>query len=420
MEMESPRRQSGTILPLILILITGILSGIVLDRQFLLQIIPHTVAGSASNSNRFQLLNEAWSIMQDDYVAWDDVDQQQLVYGAVNGLVNALGDTGHTRFLTPEELEDHNVSISAQFEGIGAFVEERDGNAVIVSPMDGSPAQRAGVQPGYIILAVDGEDVTGLDLEEVTSRIKGPAGTEVTVTFFDPDTEEVLDLTMTREVINIQNVTWVRIPGTNVAHLRISQFSRDVTDDLEAALREMEDEGIEGIALDLRNNPGGLLDEAVGVTSQFLDEGLVLQERDADGNIEDTGVKSGGLATDIPLVVLINEGSASASEITSGAIQDYGRAQLVGAKTFGTGTVLQQFQLSDGSALLMATAEWLTPNGRVIWHEGIVPDLVIEMPADSTILVPGQERDMTEAEFHNANDAQLLKALELLLEVVAD
>jgi carboxyl-terminal processing protease len=145
---------------------------------------------------------------------------------------------------------------------------------------------------------------------------------------------------------------------------------------------------------------------------------VVLQERDSDGNIDETRVESGGLATEMPLIVLINEGSASASEITAGAIQDYDRATLVGQKTFGTGTVLQQFQLSDGSALLMATAEWLTPNGRVIWHEGIVPDVVVEMPEDGVILVPGQERQMTEAEFQDANDAQLLRALELLLEAI--
>jgi carboxyl-terminal processing protease len=416
--METPRRQAGTIISLLLILITGILSGIVLDRQFLLRIVPHSGAGAASNSDRFQLLNETWSLMQNNYVAWDDVDQQELIYGALNGLVNALGDTGHTRFLTPAELEDHNTAIAAQFEGIGAFVEYRDAHAVIVSPMDGSPAQRAGVEPGYIILAVNGEDVTGLDLDEVTSLIKGPAGTEVTVTFLDPDTEEVIDLTMTREVINIENVTWARIPGTNIGHVRISQFSRDVTRDLREALEEMEAEGIEGVVLDLRNNPGGLLNEAVGVTSQFLGEGVVLQERDSDGNIDETRVESGGLATEMPLIVLINEGSASASEITAGAIQDYDRATLVGQKTFGTGTVLQQFQLSDGSALLMATAEWLTPNGRVIWHEGIVPDVVVEMPEDGVILVPGQERQMTEAEFQDANDAQLLRALELLLEAI--
>jgi carboxyl-terminal processing protease len=214
-------------------------------------------------------------------------------------------------------------------------------------------------------------------------------------------------------------VTWATIPGTNLAVLRISQFSGGVTDDVKTALREMQDQGIEGVVLDLRNNPGGLLDEAIGITSQFVSSGNVLLEQDARGNQQEVKVRTGGVATDLPMVVLINAGSASASEIVSGAIQDAGRAQIIGQTTFGTGTVLQEFPLSDGSSLLLATQEWLTPNGRVIWHQGIVPDVPVDQPISTSLLVPDAVRDMTIQQLQATEDAQFLQAVELLQQLTA-
>jgi carboxyl-terminal processing protease len=209
-------------------------------------------------------------------------------------------------------------------------------------------------------------------------------------------------------------VTWQQLPGTQIAHLRISAFSQGVTDDLEQALGEIRQQDLEGIILDLRSNPGGLLREAVGTTSQFLSGGNVLQVRDAQGNVEPIAVEEGGLAPDLPLVVLINQGSASASEIVSGALQDAERATLVGETTFGTGTVLNTFLLSDGSALLLATEEWLTPSGRVIWHQGIEPDVEVVLPDDATPLVPRLETDLSAGELRDSQDVQLLRALDLL------
>ncbi|MCA9869571.1 MAG: S41 family peptidase, partial [Anaerolineae bacterium] len=168
--------------------------------------------------------------------------------------------------------------------------------------------------------------------------------------------------------------------------------------------------------LDLRNNPGGLLDEAIGVASQFLSSGNVLQEQDAQGAVQDVPVRSGGIATDLPIVVLVNQGTASASEIVAGALQDDGRAQVLGETTFGTGTVLNEYNLSDGSALLLATEQWLTPKGRVIWHQGIEPDVIVSLPDGATSLYPGVEAEMTPEELQSSTDTQLLNALKLLTE----
>ena len=238
----------------------------------------------------------------------------------------------------------------------------------------------------------------------------------MTITFRDPDNGLVRDVTITRAKINLKNVTWAMLPGTTIAHLRIAAFSRGVTDELQSSLRQIKSDGASGIVLDLRNNPGGLLDEAVGVASQFLGSGNVLQVKDAAGQVRSIPVEPGGLAVDIPLVVLINQGSASASEIVAGALQDAGRASLVGETTFGTGTVLNHFGLSDGSELLLATQEWLTPKGRTIWHLGIQPDETVNLSTDVIPLTPKSEGVMTTAQLKASSDKQLLKAIEMLLQ----
>jgi carboxyl-terminal processing protease len=309
--------------------------------------------------------------------------------------------------------EQHSFT-QGQFEGIGAYVEMKDGHVVIVAPMDGSPAQQAGLHPGDIILKVDGENVAGLPIDQVVSRIVGPAGTSVTLSILTPDTGQTRDVTLVRAEITLENVIWQQLPGTQIAHVRIVAFSQGVTVDLQKALAEIQQQGLTGIILDLRSDPGGLLSEAVGTASQFLASGNVLLEKDAQGTITPVPVQDGGLAPDLPLVVLIDPGTASAAEIVSGALQDAGRAKLVGETTFGTGTVLNEFALSDGSALLLATEEWLTPEGRLIWHQGIAPDIQVTLPQGTSSLLPEAEAGMTPEQMQNSGDAQLLRALELL------
>jgi carboxyl-terminal processing protease len=329
-------------------------------------------------------------------------------------MVEALGDTGHSSFLTPEMVDLMRSVTEGQFEGIGAEIQMKDKRVVIVAPLDNSPAQRVGLRPGDIILQVNQESVTQLPLEQVVQRIRGPGGTTVTLTLLDPNTEQTRDVMVTRARVAVHNVTWQQLPGTMVVHVRIAGFSQGVTKDLRQALTTLEQQGLKHVVLDLRNNPGGLLNEAVATASQFLSSGTVLLERDAHGTTTPVSVQKHGVAPALPLVVLINQGTASAAEIVAGALQDAHRAILVGETTFGTGTVLKPFPLSDGAALMLAIEEWLTPNGRVIWHQGIAPDVVVSLTPPATPLLPDTERTLTAAQLRASDDAQLLHAVDLV------
>jgi len=397
----------------LLILLLGLGGGVLLDRTVLSAIVPLSTIPLDAMSD-FRLMGEAWNTIQQDYVDQSALDPQQLTYGAISGMVDALGDTGHSRFLSPEMVQQQHSALQGEYEGIGAYMEVKDGHVVISAPMDGSPAQRAGLRPGDIILKVDDQNVADLPLDQVVEHILGPAGTQVTLTILDPKTGNTRDVTLERAKITIDNVTWQQLPGTTIVHVRISSFSKGVTQDLKDTLAEIQGQGITGLVLDLRSNPGGLLDEAVGVTSQFLGKGNVLLVRDAQGKTSPVPVQSGGVALDIPMVVLVDQGTASAAEIVTGALQDAGRATVVGETTFGTGTVLQEFPLSDGSVLLLATQEWLTPEGRVIWHQGLQPDETVALPSDAEPLLPLTERDLTADQLQGSSDAQLLHALDLL------
>jgi carboxyl-terminal processing protease len=394
---------------IILALGLGLTGGIVIDRQVL-----NTSVAPTAGPN-FQLIQEAWRTIQQQYVDRSALQPQALTYGAISGMVDALGDNGHSRFLSPAMLAEEHNSLNGQFEGIGAEVQESNGHTVIVAPFDNSPAQQAGLLPGDVILKVNGDDVSDLPLYQVVQRIVGPAGSTVTLTILTPATGKLRDVTLTRAKINVHNVTWQQVPGTTIADVRIVEFSKGVSQDLQQALAEIKNQHLTGIILDLRNDPGGLLDEAIGVVSQFIGKGNVLEEQDATGKITPIPVSHQYPVTDLPMVVLINHGSASAAEITAGALQDAGRATLIGETTFGTGTVLNDFNLSDGSALLLAVQEWLTPKGRVIWHHGITPDDQVSLPTNAQLLLPEAERTLTAEQVQASSDAQLLRALKTLM-----
>jgi carboxyl-terminal processing protease len=416
MSTQRIARLTAVLFAILFALSLGLTGGVLLDRHIL------TAAASAPNEASdaeidLRLLAEAWEKIDRVYVDRDAVDSKQLTYGAIAGMVEALGDTGHSIFMTPDMLEAQSTLTQGAFEGIGAEVQMKDGHVVIVTPMDDSPALKAGLRPGDVILKVDDESTDGQELGEVIRWIRGPAGAKVVLTVVNPKDGDTREITVTRGRIALRNVTWTVIPGTTLAHIRISSFSRNVTEDLKEALQAVADQKLTGIVLDLRNNPGGLLQEAVGVASQFMREGTVVQVRDADGKVRSIGVEPDGVATARPLVVLINGGSASASEIVSGALQDAGRATVIGETTFGTGTVLQPYKLSDGSALMLAFEEWLTPKGRVIWHQGIEPDIEVKLPLDVTGVTPNSARSLTAEEVQNSGDAQLLRAVEQLMPV---
>ncbi len=393
---------------LVLTLALGLIGGVALDQVALGGI------GSLGAAADFRLISEAWRIIQNSYVDRSAVQPRTLTYGAISGMVDALGDTGHSRFLSPQMVQALRDLQRNKFEGVGAEIQIKAGHVVIVAPLDNSPALRAGLHTGDIILKVDGTEVTGLPLDQVVARVSGPAGTSVTMTILSPSSGQTREVTLLRASIQVHNVTWRQLPGSEVAHLRIASFGHGLTADLRGALTEINRSGLGGIILDLRNNPGGLLDEAVGAASQFLKDGNVLLEKDTRGTIKPIPVKPGGEATQIPLAALINGGTASAAEIMAGALSDAHRAKLVGIKTIGTGTVLNEFALSDGSALLLAVGEWLTPSAQVIWHKGITPQIVVALPAEVSPLLPEEERDLTVAQLYGSRDTQLLRALELL------
>ncbi len=374
-------------------------------------------AGCASSHQQepnLSLVSQAWDTIAQNYVDRSALDSKEMTYGAISGMIDALGDTGHSSFLTPQMVKELGRMERGEFKGVGIEINSKNGQVVVVSPMDGSPAEKAGVRPGDVILKVGGQDVADWPLSRVVQQISGRPGTKVTLTLLEPRTGHTRQVTLTRASIRLREVTWVRIPGTKIAHLRLASFDAGVTRDLKKALMDIRSAGLQTIVLDLRNNPGGLLSEAISVTSQFLDSGNVLLAKNTKGQVEPVPVEKGGFATAGPLVVLVNEGSASAAEIVAGALQDSHRARLIGQTTFGTGTVLEEFRLSDGSALLLAVQEWLTPSGHSFWHKGITPEFTMPLAGDAQPLFPTSEKEMTPEQLAQTQDRQLLKAVELV------
>ncbi len=384
----------------------GIWLGITVDRQ-----MSSYKAVPQSGVSQFELITQAWDLTRQVYVDRPAADPGKLAYGAIDGMITSLGDTGHSRFLTPEQVAQERNAEKGQFEGIGIEVQEKNGQVVVVAPIDGSPAQKAGLRPGDIILKVNG--TAPLDLQDAVQHILGPAGTQVTLTILSGG--QTRDVTLTRATINIESVTWSQLPGTTIAHVRIASFSSGTTDELRVALSAIKQQGDTAIIFDLRDDPGGLLDEAIGVASQFLKSGNVLIEKNADGSTQAVPANPpSDVVADTPMVVMVNGGTASASEIVAGALQDSGRAQVLGETTFGTGTVLGQYPLSDGSAVLLAMQEWLTPKGRTIWHVGLTPDFSVPLPQDIYPVYPESEAGMTSDQLQQSGDAQLLQAMKLL------
>ena len=406
-----PRREAFRALLAALVLVgVGFAVGATLERSGTL---PGAGACEAPSSDHaFGTFVEAWNLVQDHYVDRSAVDSTKMAYAAIGAMLDTLGDVGHTRFLSPDALREEEDLLSGKLEGIGAEVTIQNGQPTIVTPIPGSPAQQAGLRPGDVIQRVNGQGTTGLTLEQVLSLVRGPADTTVTLTVVHKGETTSVDIPIVRAKITIPSVSWALLPGTSVAHVLVHQLAEHATDELTAALGDAQAKGATAVILDLRNDPGGFRDEAVGVASQFLKEGDVLLEQDSQGHRTNFPVKPGGTALDLPLAVLVNEGTASAAEIVAGALQDHQRGPIVGETTFGTGTVLSTYQLSDGSAVLLGTAEWLTPNGRQIWHHGIAPDVTVALPAGTVPVVPEDEAQMTASDLQASRDTQLLRALE--------
>lgn len=369
--------------------------------------LPPTVTADQQSSTPeglqtlFKPFWEAWTIVHEDYVD-QPVDDVALMQGAIRGMMEALGDE-HSSYMDPQTYKDANAGLAGEYEGIGAWVDTTTDYLTVISPMPGSPAEKAGLQPGDKVIAIDGEDMTGVDAELARQRVLGPAGTTVRLTVAREGESEPLEFSIVREKIVMKSAIGKMLEG-DIAYVQITTFGDKTTPELRAALKELMAQNPKGLILDLRNNGGGYLQTSVEVASEFISKGVILYEQYGDGRRFTYEAQPGGLATDIPLVVLINEGTASASEIVAGAIQDYERGKLVGVTSYGKGSVQNWVPLSNEQGAVRVTiAKWLTPNGRTIHQQGLTPDV---------------EAQLSNADRLAGKDTQLDKAIEVLLQTL--
>ena len=360
------------------------------------------------------LVWDALKLIEDNYVRRGQLNPTDLTYGAIDGLVDSLGDPGHTVFLTPDEVKSENDALSGTISGIGVFLGQEGGAPVIVSVVAGSPASKAGLLSGDLLIAINGANAQSLTLSAIAALVRGPAGTKVTLTLIHPHSASPVDVTIVRQQITVPAVDWAMVPGTTFADIQLSQFSSGAGDELKTAVQAAQKAGATAVILDLRNNPGGFVNDAVIATSQFLKTGDVYVRELASGQMIPVPVQSGGIATTIPMAVLVDFGTASSGEIMAGALQDAKRGQVIGVRTYGTGTVLNTFPLPDGSALRIGVEEWLTPAGRHIFPDGITPDVMVDLPPDTRPLDPETLRSMTTTSLAASGDSQLLKAVQIL------
>ena len=352
----------------------------------------------ADLQSQFAPFWQAWDLVHQNYVD-QPVDNTKLVQGAISGMMNALGDP-HSGYWTPQETTDANMAMQGAYDGIGAYVDTRGAYLTITSTIPGYPAAKAGLQSGDQIIAVDGQDMTGIDPDLVRmTKVMGTAGTDVHLTIKRTGVDQPLEITITRAHIVIPSVT-SKMLDNKIGYIQISVFGDTTASDFHNQLSQLMAQNPVALVLDLRDNGGGYLDAGIAVASEFIDHGVIVTEQYGDGTKTPHDATTGGLATSIPLVVLVNGNTASASEIVSGAIQDDGRGKLVGVLTYGKGSVQNWIPLSDGGTARITIAKWLTPNGRTIDKIGLTPDVVVTM---------------TQADIDAGKDPQLDAAVQLLL-----
>ena len=361
--------------------------------------VPGQVGSRAGQSSddlppEFERLSEVWQVLKKDHFDRENLDPEALSEGAIRGMLLALDDP-YASFLSREQFQLESQDFRGFFEGIGAQVSMDDGRLTIIAPLPNTPAERAGIRPGDVILEIDGDSTDGITLLEAVSKIRGEKDTTVVLLVLHLNENEPVTLGIRRGVIPLESVRFEMLPE-NIGHLQISNFSDTTKEEVQEALDRFRVSGGVGLVLDLRNNPGGLLSSVVDVASEFLSFGLVLYEINSHGDRTDWKVKAGGRAQEVPMVVIINAYSASASEVLSGALLDHERAQVVGATSFGKGSVNTLRPLKDGSGLYFSIARWYTPNGSLIEGVGITPSVLVE------------------ADPEDPQDVQLERALEIL------
>jgi len=347
----------------------------------------------------FSLFWDAWRKLQDTFVDPQKFNIQSVVYGAISGMVNSLGDP-YTVFFSPNEKQKFVQDVQGSFEGIGAEIGLKNGQLIIIAPLENTPAQRAGLRAGDQIIKINDKSTSNLTIDEAIGLIRGQKGTEVTLNIFRDGWQTPKDIKIIRDTINVPSLKW-ELKDNNIAYIRLYQFSQNTTSDFEKAASEISKTSADRIILDLRDNPGGYLEVSQDIASWFLKKGdiVVIEDFGAKGEKNEFRAYGPAKFVNFPMVVLVNEGSASASEILAGALRDDRDIQLIGEKTFGKGSVQELTDLKSGSALKITVAKWLTPKGISISEQGLEPDIKVEI---------------TDTDIKAEKDPQLDKAIEIV------
>lgn len=379
--------------------------------------------GDDDLSASVKLFTRAVALGRQNFV--EEVDSKSLIYGALKGMIGSLDD--HSQFMDPEMFQEMQVDTEGKFGGLGIEITIRDRALTIVTPLDDTPASRAGLSPGDRIVKIEGELTKNLTLMDAVKKLRGKPGTQVTITISRPGEEEYREHTLSRAEIKVKSIKESMIIDDGIGYIKMVQFQERTGKDLEKALRKLEKKGMESLILDLRNNHGGLLHVAIEVADKFLPRGKLIVSTKGKSAKQDSEWTSSNRQTraDLPLVILVNKGSASGTEIVAGAVQDWGRGIILGSKTFGKGTVQSVMKLKDGSALRLTTAEYFTPSGRSIHEEGITPDIAVELSPEDEVKLAMMKYDELEKKMKEANgedvgeeeeveDIQLNRAVDLL------
>ena len=368
--MRKIMREKRVILVLLVTVLGSMFAGAVMAKRLPSQ------SGVYEN---LKIFTEALSYVESNYV--DEVEADKVIHGAIRGMLKTLDP--HSSFMPPDMYREMQVETEGRFGGLGIEITVRDDVLTVVSPIEGTPAFRAGIQPGDQIIKVNGESTKEMSLVDAVKKLRGPEGSSVTISIFRQSFAEPKDFTLSRAVIQIKSVRWTKLQD-DIGYVKLRSFHKTTEEELEEALQDLGEQHIKTLILDLRNNPGGLLEQAIAVANVFLDGGkLIVYTKGRLPNQNMKGFsKSEGLHVSYPMVVIINGGSASASEIVAGALQDLHRATVIGTQSFGKGSVQTIIPLSDGSGLRLTTAKYYTPKGGEIHGKGITPDIVVEKPQE--------------------------------------
>jgi carboxyl-terminal processing protease len=385
---------------LLALVITGMVIGAFIVGIGATWLLMRGSTATAEEAAEFDVFWEAWHLIENHFFG-DLPDMQHIAWGAIRGAVATLDDP-HTTFLEPQPRQREKERLSGQFGGIGAYVSQTEDGSMVLDPMPDLPAANAGVQKGDAVIKVDDTEITPeMTVDDVVTLIRGDVGTIVRLTLRRQSRVESVVVEIERQEIPSPSVEWRMLEEADgVGYIRIMLFSDRTNTELMDALEDLQDQGMTDLVLDLRGNGGGLFDAAIDVSSRFLRDGVVVYQTEKDGHQQAYKVKGGATFAELPLVLLIDGGTASASEIVAGALQDHDRAVLVGQRTFGKGSVQQAFDLSDGSSVHITASKWLTPNRRQIDQQGLVPDF--------EVLITDEDRNL-------GRDTQLERALEVLL-----